>query len=132
VGSAGNLVSLYATAGVADAINGSNGAINMTNAQTSATGNNNSVYFYGNNTLTANGTSDFFVFQSPIGLNTINGFDPTDTLQFNASDFANWNALLSHMSQSGADTVISLDPSDTVTLTGVTAANLTAAQFKFV
>jgi uncharacterized repeat protein (TIGR03803 family) len=132
LGASGNLVSLYATSGVADAVNGLNGAINMTNAQASATGNHNSVYFYGNNTLTANGASDFFVFQSPIGLNTINGFDPTDTLLFKASDFADWNALLSHMSQSGADTIISLDPFDTVTLTGVTAANLTASQFKCV
>jgi hypothetical protein len=36
------------------------------------------------------------------------------------------------MSQSGANTVISLDAADTVTLTGVTAANLTSSQFHFV
>jgi len=36
------------------------------------------------------------------------------------------------MSQSGANTVITLDANDTVTLTGVTATSLTASEFKFV
>jgi hypothetical protein len=50
-----------------------------------------------------------------------------DGLQCSKSDFA---AL--HPVQSGADTVIALDAADAVTLTGVTASTLTAAQFRFV
>jgi len=63
---------------------------------------------------------------------TINGFASTDTMQFSASDFANFAALKPHISQSGANTLISLDASDTVTLTGVTATTLTSSQFHFV
>ena len=53
-------------------------------------------------------------------------------MQFSASDFANFSALQSHTSQSGANTMIALDASDTVTLTNVTATNLAASQFHFV
>jgi len=53
-------------------------------------------------------------------------------MQFSSSDFANFTALSQHMTQSGANTVITLDANDTVTLTGVAATNLTASQFQFV
>jgi hypothetical protein len=62
----------------------------------------------------------------------INGFASTDTLQFSKLDFASWSALHSHMSQSGANTVITLDATDTVTLTNVAMTSLTASEFKFV
>ena len=51
----------------------------------------------------------------------------TDSMQFNTSDFANWTALQSHVSQSGANTSITFNASNTVTLTDVTATNLTAS-----
>jgi hypothetical protein len=130
-GSTGNVASLYATNGNGDTVNGSNGTISLNSAQATATGNNNTVFFGGANAFTAGGASDLLVFQAAIGLNTINDFVSTDTIQFSASDFANWNALLPHIAQSGANTVITLDPSDKVTLTGVTATNLTSSEFKF-
>jgi len=37
-------------------------------------------------------------------------------MQFSASDFANFSALQSHTSESGSNTVITSDSSDTVTL----------------
>jgi hypothetical protein len=38
---------------------------------------------------------------------------------------------LSHTSQSGADTLIKFDATDTITLHGVTASSLTSSQFHF-
>ncbi len=67
-----------------------------------------------------------------LGMSTINGFNSTDAMQLSKSDFANFQALQPHMSQSGANTLITLDASDQVTLTNVTASSLTASQFKFV
>jgi hypothetical protein len=131
-GASGNVVGLYATSGVWDSVQGSNGTIALNNAQATATGNNETVYFSGTNVFTANGASDLFVFQPTIGLDTINAFGSTDKIQFSKSDFANWSALLSHISQSGANTLITLDASDQVTLTGMTASNLSSAQFNFV
>jgi hypothetical protein len=39
---------------------------------------------------------------------------------------------LGGVSQSGADTLIALDPNDTIRLTNVLATNLTSSQFHFV
>ena len=52
-------------------------------------------------------------------------------MTFSSSDFANWSALLSHMTQSGSNTVLTLDASDKITLTGVTASSLQSSQFHF-
>ena len=54
-----------------------------------------------------------------------------DTIDFSTAVFANFAAVKSHMAQSGANVVITLDASDTITLKGVTLASLTAADFTF-
>ena len=46
-----------------------------------------------------------------------------------ASDFASRNVLQGDMAQSGANTVIKLDASDTITLVGVAKSNLRQAEF---
>lgn len=131
-GASGNVAALYNTGGVLDGVVGSNGEVIMTNAQASVTGNNNSIYFSGSNSVTASGGSNAFVFQPTIGQDVIGGFASTDTMQFSASDFANWAALQSHIAQSGANTTtITLDANDIVTLDGVTASSLNSANFKF-
>ena len=55
----------------------------------------------------------------------------TAAVDFSALDFATWSAL-GDMTQSGANTVITLNASDTVTLTNVTMSNLSSSQFHFV
>ncbi len=133
LGSSGNAASLYNTAGTADTINGSNGSIYLTGAQASVTGNSNTLNFLGTgNTATVSGSSDAFVFQAAFGQDAINGFASSDTMQFAASDFANWSALLGHMTQSGSNTLITLDASDKITLTNVAMSSLQASQFHFV
>jgi trimeric autotransporter adhesin len=55
-----------------------------------------------------------------------------DTIQFAANDFGSFAAVQSAMSQVGSDVLIRLDATDSITLAGVTLANLVAADFKFV
>jgi hypothetical protein len=112
--------------------NGSNGTVNLTSAQATVNGSTDTLNLSGTSTVTANGGSDAFVFGATIGKEVVNGFASTDTIQFSASDFANWSALQNHMTQSGANTVITFDANDTVTLTNVTGSNLTSSEFKFV
>ena len=52
-------------------------------------------------------------------------------MQFSTSDFADWNALLGHMTQSGSDTIIAVDAWDTITLKDVTASTLQQSQVTF-
>ncbi len=133
LGSSGNAASLYNTAGTADTINGSNGSIYLTGAQASVTGNSNTLNFLGTgNTASVSSSSDAFVFQAAFGQDAINGFASSDTMQLAASDFANWSALLGHMTQSGSNTLITLDASDKITLTNVAMSSLQASQFHFV
>ncbi len=133
-GNAADAVSLYSSGPNWDSVSGSNGTIDMNGSDASVTGNSNTFNMVGANIVSAFGASDAFVFGPAIGVDTINDFASTDTLQFSAKDFNSYFALTNSgdMKQVGANTVISLDAADTVTLTGVTIGSLTAAQFKFV
>ena len=131
-GGTGDAVSLYSTGGAWDSVTGSNGTVYLNSAQAGVAGNSDTIDMMGASSMTQSGASDAFVFQPAIGVETINGFASTDTMQFAKSDFANWAALSPDISQSGANTVITFDASDTVTLTDVTATNLTQSQFHFV
>ena len=71
------------------------------------------------------------MFLPAFGVDTINGFASTDSMTFSMSDFANWSRLQSHMTQSGSNTVITLDATDKITLTGVTKSSLQSSQFHF-
>jgi hypothetical protein len=128
----GNAASLYSTANNWDAVNGSNGSVYLTNAQAGIAGGSDVIHLSGTNGLTQAGASNTFVFQAAIGLDTINGFAASDSFQFSKADFANFAALQAHIKQSGSNALISLDASDTITLTGVAATSLTSAQFHFV
>lgn len=68
---------------------------------------------------------------SGFGQDVINGFNSTDTLQFDHSVFADWAHLLGAAHQSGADTIIAIG-ADTVTLTNVAMSGLNQNQFQFV
>jgi len=46
--------------------------------------------------------------------------------------FANFAAVQSDMTQVGANTVITYDPADVITLTGVKTSSLLASDFHFV
>ena len=84
----------------------------------------------GNDILTGRGGTDTFVFKSGFGKDVITDFAVAgaqhDVIEFSTSMFADWNALQSHITDSanGAGAVITLDTNDTITLTGVTKAQL--------
>jgi hypothetical protein len=115
-----------------DSLTASSDTINFAAGATgTVTGSSNTINAGQSDTLTVSGNSNAFVFQPAFGQDIINGFTSTDSMTLSTSDFANWQALLSHTSQVGSDTVITLDASDTITLKGVTASNLQSSQFHF-
>ncbi len=131
-GSSGNIATLNGTGGNWDWVAGSNGTIGLNNAQTFVTGGNDTVSFVGTSAVTLSGASDVLTFQQGIGgKDVVNGFSSTDAIELSHLDFASWSALSSHISQSGANTVIALGPSDTITLTNFAAASLIPSQFHF-
>jgi hypothetical protein len=96
-------------------LNGSNGTIDLFNAQAIVTG-----------------TNDNFVFEAQFGQDSITGFGATDTMTLSASDFGGtWAGVQSQMAQSGSNTVITLDANNAITLVGVDASSLQSSQFHF-
>jgi len=132
LGGSGNQISLYNTGSNADAINGANAVLILNGVAASVTGNGNQVYLHGSNTLALNGTGETLFADKAFALDTITGFVASDHIQFAAADFANFAALMGATRQSGADTVITLDAKDVITLKNVTASALTSSQFSFV
>ncbi|WP_134188229.1 S8 family serine peptidase [Methylosinus sp. sav-2] len=86
----------------------------------------------GDDLLTGDGGSDTFVFQASFGHDTISDFESVDMMRFDQTVFADWSQLLGAAQQVGADTVISVDAANTVTLTNVAVASLNQNQFQFV
>ena len=126
--------SLYQTAGAADTVSGSGGFVTLTDAQASVTGSHDATFFIGaNDALTVSGQYETFHFAAALGLDTITGFDASDGLHLATADWASFSALQSSgdLTQVGANTVLRLDASDAITLTGVTASTLNAANFSF-
>jgi hypothetical protein len=75
---------------------------------------------------------DTFTFNAGFGNNTITDFNTShDVLNFNPALIANYAAAMADTKQVGLDTVITVDATDTVTLTGVAASHLTASNFHF-
>ena len=70
---------------------------------------------------------DTFVFSSNFGQDTVTDFNlREDTIQLDQSEFANMAAVIADMSQHGGDTIITDAAGDTITLVGVTTAQLLA------
>jgi hypothetical protein len=77
--------------------------------------------------------SNFPVFNSGFGNNTITNFNPGhDVIQFNHALFTNFAAVMAHTQRVGANTLITYDANDEITLKGVTASSLHSSNFKFV
>ena len=77
--------------------------------------------------------ADLFVFIDGFGTDTITNFasgeDLIDLSGVTNPDWATFADVQAHASQVGADTLIDLGGSNTITLLGVAAASLTAAEF---
>ena len=82
--------------------------------------------------IAATNASDTFNFQQGFATTNINNFDPlNDAIQFNPVLFANYNAVIGSTKQVGANTVISYNANETITLANVTATSLSPTNFKF-
>ena len=76
--------------------------------------------------------ADVFKFAPGFGNNTINGFQTRkDVLNFDPALIGNYMAAMQDTKQVGANTVITVDANDSVTLAGVAASHLTASNFSF-
>lgn len=86
----------------------------------------------------ATAAADYFVYNdNGAGNNVITDFTVGfaaghDVVIFSHSVFADWAHLLAASTQVGADTVITVDPANSITLTGVSLTALAADDFKFV
>ena len=88
----------------------------------------------GDDTLTGAGANDLFVFAQPIGNDTIYNFNvATDKIDLTGfAGIASFGDIAGHIADDGhGDAVITLGTGETITLHGVDAASLTAADFVF-
>jgi len=82
--------------------------------------------------LTGGAGHDTFALPNVMGHDEVTNFGlAKDTLQFNATLFSNFTAAMNAASQSGANTVFTIDANNSVTLDNVTKSNLTASNFHF-
>jgi len=82
-------------------------------------------------------SSDTFEYEGNFGNEKINKFitgtgSTHDVIQFAANDFGSFAAVQKDMTQVGADVVMRLDTTDSITLAGVKLSSLVSADFKFV
>jgi Ca2+-binding RTX toxin-like protein len=98
-----------------------------------------------NDSLTGGSGNDVFIFKNNSGLDTVTDFENPGVAagdvihilsDINGSGITDWTTLSPNISQNGADTEIDLDSGNpgthVITLTGITAADLTAADFVFI
>jgi Ca2+-binding RTX toxin-like protein len=82
-----------------------------------------------NDALTGGAGADTFVFNPGFGRVTVTDFDPTqDVLSLSHTLFSSAQQLLNHAVDTPIGLLIMVDPGDTITLTHVTLAQLTAHQ----
>lgn len=88
----------------------------------------------GDDVLTGGSGSDNFHFAANFGHDTITDFGASeaDVIWFTADLFANFDAMMDHATQDGADVVITVDADHSVTLSGTSLASLVADDFRFV
>ncbi|KZK93279.1 MULTISPECIES: VCBS domain-containing protein [unclassified Pseudovibrio] len=91
----------------------------------------------GNDTLTGGSSSDTFRFVGvSFGNDVITDFEAgsgiQDLIKFDQTAFADFNAIIEAASENGADTVITLGISNSVTLKNVSIAELNQDDFQFV
>ena len=87
----------------------------------------------GDDTLTGGDGRDVFAFAASFDKDIITDFKPhLDTIQFDRAVFANSSAVLDKTANVGGNAVIAYDANDTITLQGVTKAQLSSGDFQFV
>ena len=121
---------------------GANNTIKVGNGNDTVTAGAGSTITLGNgaDTVTAVGSlinggrgHDTFVLAGSFGEETITNFSPAhDNIVLAQTMFANFGAVQADMAQVGANTVITYDPANAITLTDIKASSLRASDFRFV
>jgi Ca2+-binding RTX toxin-like protein len=86
----------------------------------------------GDDIMTGGNGSDLFVFHADFGKDTITDFHTIDRIQFDTDLFADFSSVLAASQQVGANTVITFDADNTITLQNVHLTGLQANDFLFV
>ena len=90
----------------------------------------------GNDTMDGGTGNDSLVFNAGFGLDTITAFGDSgtnqDVIEFDSSIFASFAEVQAAMQQVGANTIITDDANNRITLNGVAMASLGADDFRFV
>jgi VCBS repeat-containing protein len=124
-------------AGVGTTLNGGNGkdVLDGSAGNDVLLGGNGADVLIGGNgdRLTGGNGPDTFLFRPNFGLNTITDFDVhNDVMQFDASTFNSFAAVMQDTTQVGASVSIQYDANDSVTLKNLQASSLSASNFHFV
>jgi Ca2+-binding RTX toxin-like protein len=85
----------------------------------------------GNDRLTGGNGADTFVFGPGFGHDTITDFSHADFIEFDGGVFRDFQGVVAAAQQVGADTVITLDADNSITLRGVDLGSLRASHFEF-
>jgi len=83
----------------------------------------------GNDVLVGGNGPDNFVFEPNFGKDVVADFAKNDVITFENSTFHDFHDVTAAAHQVGADTVITVDAQDTVTLTNVSVQQLHANNF---
>jgi predicted extracellular nuclease len=86
----------------------------------------------GNDFLMSGKGNDILVFAAGFGQDVVSDFGSNDIIEFTGGVFQNFQAVQAASHQVGADTVITLDAQNSITLQGVTLSSLHANDFWFV
>ena len=86
----------------------------------------------GNDRLNGGDGPDTFVFGPGFGHDVVTDFGHADHIEFDGGVFQNFKQVQAASHQVGADTVITLDADNSITLLGVTSRSLHASHFDFV
>ena len=81
--------------------------------------------------VTASGQAETFVFTATPGSVSVAGYNASDTMRFDHHTFGDWQSLLGHASQAGADTLIHMGATDTLTLKNVALTSLDQNHVRF-
>jgi Ca2+-binding RTX toxin-like protein len=124
-----------------DSLKGGTGATQMfgddgNDTLTGGAGNELLVGGAGNDTLSGGAGNDTFLFGPGFGKDVILDFQNTggahDVIQFDHTVFANFNAVQSHMAQSGTSVVITFSDNNSVEIRNTTVDQFHASDFTFV
>jgi len=126
-----------AVSGTGNALNNVLTGNNQNNVLNGGIGNDTLEGKAGNDTMNGGSGSDTFIFTAGFGHDTINGFHAgatgdADVISISSSLIADFADLLSHTADAGANTVITVDAANSITLLGVHKADLDISDFLFV